>query len=317
MSTTSQINELLDDETQLNRQIEIVSELNENILHSEVLYDIVRTFLSYAKLVNNPFNNAIDIVGTGGDGKSTLNYSTLSAYAVSASGYPVIKHGNKSATSKCGSFDFLERLGEKIPKTVSEAEQQLKEFHRVFLFAPYFHPIFKNVIEVRKHFAQMGQKTIFNILGPLLNPARPKRMLVGVYQEELIEPFSETLSALGVEYACVVYGNGFDEFSICGTSTYCKIENGKFTRLDFNPKDYGYNLAQEKELYAGNAEQNFNESKALFTNQLHGPKKDMLEINVNFALAIADGFSKPLEQYIEISRNTINEKLQHLFEEIH
>ena len=317
MSITSQVEELINSTTSLDRQIEIIQQLNQKIYHAEALYDIAKVFLAHAKLIHNPFNNAIDIVGTGGDGKNTLNYSTLTAFIISACGYPVIKHGNKSATSKCGSFDFLEKVGEKIPKTVSEAEQQLKSTKKVFLFAPYFHPIFKNVVQARQYFAKLGEKTIFNILGPMLNPARPKRMLVGVYKKSLIQPYSEALSALGVEYGCVVYGNGFDEFSICGTSDYCKIEGGKLSHHQFNPEKFGYTISQESNLYAGNSQQNYKEAIKIFSGNFHGPKKDMLELNASHALAIADGFSKPFENYIKLSKETINYNMVNYFNEFH
>jgi len=306
MSATSQIKELLDVNTTLDRQIKIIKNLNKNMLLAETLYDVVRVFLSHAHLIRNPYTDAIDIVGTGGDGKNTLNYSTLSALVVSNSGYPIIKHGNKSATSKCGSFDFLEKICEPIPKDVTEAEDLLNKNKRVFLFAPYFHPIFQNVIKVRKHFSDLGEKTIFNILGPLLNPARPKRMLVGVYKESLIQPYSEVLSALGVEYGCVVYGDGFDEFSVCGTSTYCKINHNKLTTHSFNPMDYGYTIANESQLSGGDSEQNYQLSKKLFSGEIIGPKKDMLELNIAFALYITNGFSTPISKCIQQSKAEID-----------
>ena len=283
---------LLDPNTDLDRQIEIVSHLNQSQYHGECLFDLVQGFLAHARPVHNPYDQAIDIVGTGGDGYNTLNYSTLSALVLAHCGYPVIKHGNRSATGSCGSFDFLEKAGIDIPETPQQAEAQLRQRHMTFLFAPCFHPLFKRVAEVRRYFARKGEKTIFNLLGPLLNPATIKRMCVGVSEAALLAPYSEVLMARGIEYACIVYGNGFDEFSICDTSSVLFITRGHTREYTFDPGDYGYRLSDPADLQGGDAGRNYQEAAAILNGTLQGPKRDMLVINTAMAMYTAEAFTR-------------------------
>ena len=210
----------------------------------------------------------------------------------------MIKHGNRAVTSHCGSFDFLEKIGIEIPETSEEAAEIFNEKKCVFLFAPFFHPVFKEIAPVRKHFAEMGKKTIFNVLGPLLNPARVRRMLVGVYDEKLLRPMAEALSILGVEYAYVVNGAGMDEFSICGLNHVIKINNGKLTKQTIHPEQLGFKRAVPQFLTAGDVYQNIEESAKIISGELMGPKRDMLVFNAASALAISTGFKTSLQEAI-------------------
>ncbi|MBK2125593.1 anthranilate phosphoribosyltransferase [Fangia hongkongensis] len=293
------IDALLAEDISVDEQYKLVKKLDENVLEDDVLLQIAECFLQKSLLVKNPFEETIDIVGTGGDGLQTLNYSTLSALVVHALGAKVAKHGNKSATSKCGSFDFLERLDIVIPKTPEEAYNELVNTGFTFLFAPYFHPIFARVKEVRGRFAEEGKRTFFNILGPLLNPMRVKRMMVGVYQKELLMPYAKTLSKLGVEYAYVVHGDGMDEFSVCGVNQVVKIDKGEISEFSLHPEQLGFIRSKLDYLTAGDSFTNFEESQALLSNELLGAKQDTLVLNAAAALHVARGFEGTLGKCVE------------------
>ncbi|MCF6775946.1 anthranilate phosphoribosyltransferase [Thiotrichales bacterium 19X7-9] len=303
-----QIEALLDEEVSLKDKIKIVTALDKFRYDGHALAQIASVFLTKAVQINIPNlpQNTMDVVGTGGDGYSTLNYSTLTALILAQLNVPVIKHGNRASTSRCGSFDFLEMIGIDFPKTPQEVIDSFTKESCAFLFAPYFHPLFKRIVPVRKHFAQLGKKTIFNILGPLLNPARVKRMVVGVYEEALIEPMAIALNELGVEYASVVYGAGMDEFSTCGINHVIQIKQGRLARQSIHPEQLGFKRSKPELLKAGDAYQNVKESLAILNGELMGPKRDMLVINAaaaysvstQFELDLADAIKK-IEAYLE------------------
>ncbi|MCF6765717.1 anthranilate phosphoribosyltransferase [Thiotrichales bacterium 19S3-7] len=296
-----QIEQLLDEEVELKDKIKIVTALNKFRYDGHALAQIASIFLdkSVSIDITNLPQNTMDIVGTGGDGYSTLNYSTLTALILSQLGIPVIKHGNRSSTSRCGSFDFLETIGIEFPKTTEEVIQQFNKEHCVFLYAPYFHPLFKQIVPVRKHFSELGQKTVFNILGPLLNPARVKRMVVGVYEEALIEPMAIALNELNVEYASIVHGAGMDEFSTCGINHLIQIKQGRLNRISIHPEQLGFKRAKAELLKAGDSYQNVKESLAILNGELMGPKRDMLVINVAAALSVSTAFELGLSDAIK------------------
>ncbi len=297
--------ELLSEKVSLERQIEIIKIFNQHQKNPNVLFLLAQELLSQAKLLKQVPADAIDIVGTGGDGFNTLNFSTLSAFLVARAGYPVIKHGNKSATSKTGSFDFLIKLGVSIPETPEEAEKILKEKGIVFLFAPYFHPLMARVKKARDFFASQGERTIFNLIGPLINPARVKHMCVGVYQEDLVPVFAEVLVRLGVQYAYIVWGNGLDEFNLMGRHKLIKIQKGKITEENFNPQDYRIKPAPISDLTGGDIDQNVKEGRELLENKLQGPKKEMLILNTAAALRVASEFKLSWEESLRESSRVI------------
>ena len=213
--------------------------------------------------VEVPFD-VMEIVGTGGDEVGTFNISTTSAFVVAAGGVPVAKHGNRSVSSKSGAADVLERLGARLDLTPEQNVEVLKKANMCFMFAQVYHTSMKNVGPVRK---EMGARTIFNILGPLTNPARANMQLMGVYREDLVEPMAQVLSNLGVVRGLVVNGSdGLDEATMTGATHMCEIREGTFRTYDLTP------------------EENARISRDILTGKLKGPKRDAVILNSALSL---------------------------------
>ena len=221
--------------------------------------------------------DVLEIVGTGGDGSNTINISTLSSVVVSAAGIPVAKHGNRAASSKCGTADCLEALGVKIDCAPARSAQILKDINLCFLFAQKYHPAMRFVGAVRK---EMGIRTLFNVLGPLANPAGATMQLFGVYSEELVEPLAHVLRNLGVKRAMVVYGrDSMDEISLSAETKVCEFKNDEFKSYVIKPEDLGLTSAK-------------------------GPKTDVVVLNAGAAIYLAsDGIT--LKDGIEKAREII------------
>ncbi|HEX4533796.1 MAG TPA: anthranilate phosphoribosyltransferase [Rhizomicrobium sp.] len=236
------------------------------------------------RVVNAP-PGAIDLCGTGGDGKGTLNISTATAFVVAACGVPVAKHGNRSASSRTGTADVLEVLGVKIGLEPKGAELCLKEAGLCFMFAPTHHTAMKFVAPVRK---ELAFRTVFNLLGPICNPAKVKRQLLGVYSEEWIEPVSNALAMLGAEKAWVVHGSdGLDELTTTGVTHAAILENGKVTRREISPEDAGLPRATLNDLVGGDPQHNAQAIRDLLAGA-KGAFRDVVLLNAAGALMIAD-----------------------------
>ena len=301
------VSQLVSDEITEDQQYQIIKQIGEFIYEEKTLFDLAQAFLEHSVQIINPFAETLDIVGTGGDGCKTLNYSTLSALIAHCMGAKIAKHGNRSATSKCGSFDFVQKLNIDIPQTPETALTMLKETGIVFLFAPFFHPIFAKVVNVRKRFAEEGKPTFFNVLGPLLNPMRVKRMVVGVYDERLLKPFVYALKNLGVTHAYIVYGDGLDEFSVCGANKVIKIHHGEVLEFGLHPEQAGFMRGKLEYLEAGDLYQNIEESKALLNNEMFGAKQDTLILNAAAALHVATGFSGELMDQVQYVKQALQQ----------
>ena len=308
MNISSSIQALLSDEISTDQQYSIIEKLNKKVFEQNTLYEIAQEFLKHSINIENPFNDTLDIVGTGGDGMHTLNYSTLSALVAHETGAKIAKHGNKSATSKCGSFDFIQHLNIEIPTTAQQAEQQLKDERLTWLFAPYFHPIFAKVAKARAYFAEKGEKTFFNALAPLLNPMKVKRILAGVYDERLLQPYAYAFEKMGITHAYIVYGDGMDEFTICGINKVIQLHNGKKTIFTLHPEQVGMVRSKSEYLQAGDASTNFSESQDIFKNELLGPKQDTLILNSAAASHIASGFTDTLADHVSNIKQKFNTK---------
>jgi anthranilate phosphoribosyltransferase len=218
----------------------------------------------------------LDIVGTGGDEAFTFNISTISALVIAAAGIPVAKHGNRSVSSKCGSADVLEALGVKIDLPVEVSEQILKEIGICFLFAPKYHSSMKYAAPVRK---ELGVRTIFNILGPLSSPANANLQLLGVYDENLVEPLARVLANLGVKRAMVVHGHdGLDEISLSTKSTVCEVNNGQINSFFLDPKQFGFDYCKPEELVGGDPIENAEIARKILSGE-KGPKRDIVLLN--------------------------------------
>ena len=245
--------------------------------------------------------DVLEIVGTGGDGSNTINISTLASVVVSAAGIPVAKHGNRAASSKCGTADCLEALGVKIDCAPARSAQILKDINLCFLFAQKYHPAMRFVGAVRK---EMGIRTLFNVLGPLANPAGATMQLFGVYSEELVEPLAHVLRNLGVKRAMVVYGrDSMDEISLSAETKVCEFKNDEFKSYVIKPEDLGLTRCNKEDLVGGTPQEN-----AAIVNDIlggaKGPKTDVVLLNAGAAIYLAsDGIT--LKDGIEKAREII------------
>ena len=204
------------------------------------------------KLLHNL--DVLEIVGTGGDGSNSFNISTTSSLVIAAGGVPVAKHGNRAASSKSGAADVLETLGVKITLTPERSAEILKKINICFLFAQNYHIAMKYVAPIRK---ELGIRTVFNILGPLSNPAGANMQVMGVYDENLVEPLARVLSNLGVKNAMVVYGQDcLDEISMSARTSVCEIKDGKFRSYEIEPEQFGFKKCDKEELVGGTPEEN-------------------------------------------------------------
>jgi anthranilate phosphoribosyltransferase len=227
---------------------------------------------------------AMDLCGTGGDGHGTLNISTAVTFVVAAAGVPVAKHGNRSASSRAGAADVLEKLGARIDLAPEAAEACLRQTGLCFLFAQVHHPAMKHVAPVRK---ALRIRTIFNLLGPLSNPARVKRQLLGVYAREWLEPLAQVLGALGSETAWCVHGeDGLDEITTTGLTYVAVLDGGKVSAMDVIPQDADLPRATLAELKGGDAEENAAALLRLFEGA-RGAYRDIVLLNAAAAFVVA------------------------------
>ncbi len=251
--------------------------------------------------VNAP-EGAMDIVGTGGDGKGTLNISTATAFVVAGAGVPVAKHGNRNLSSKSGAADVLGQMGIGVMVGAEVVEKALEKIGIAFMMAPMHHPAMAHVMPTR---AELGTRTIFNILGPLTNPAGAKRQLTGAFTRDLIRPMAETLQALGSEKAWLVHGSdGTDELTICGVSWVAALAGDKITEFEINPEDAGLPVHPFEAITGGSPEENATAFRAL----LDGEKsayRDAVLLNSAAALMIADRVTD-LKNGVEMAADSID-----------
>ena len=252
----------------------------------------------------------LDVCGTGGDQLDLFNVSTTAMFIAAAAGAVVVKHGNRGITSKSGGADVLEALGVRIDLSADEFRGCIEKAGLGFMFAPIYHPAFKAVVPVRKALAARGVKTIFNLIGPLLNPARPECQLVGVFSRDLCPAFAEILQRLGRESAWVVHGTtgdgrSVDEVSLMGSTRIFK--SGSMQEMDdeeVRPRDFGLKHAEVAELQGGDAKANAIILEDILAGRETGPKRDMVLMNSGAALACA-GLADNMGDGIEISREMI------------
>ncbi len=233
--------------------------------------------------VESPSDDCMDVCGTGGDGAGTFNVSSTVAFVLAAAGQPVAKHGNRSVSSRSGSFDVVEALGLRFETDPVEAARCLKRFNLGLLFAPAFHPSLKAVTQIRRN---LGVYTVFNALGPLLNPAQVKRQLVGVYSPFLLEMHAQVLRLQGSIEAMVVHGeDGLDEISICAPSQIAHLREGRIDRYVLNPEDFGFKKSDAVNLQGGDAKDNARIIRAILGGE-RGPKRDLVLMNASAALRV-------------------------------
>ena len=237
-----------------------------------------------AQTINPKVKFLVDTCGTGGDNSNTFNISTAAAFVVSGAGVAVAKHGNKSVSSKCGSADVLRELGVNIDLQPKQVEECIEEIGMGFMFAPVFHPAMKYTLNARK---EIGVRTIFNILGPLTNPANAKSQLIGVFDVNLLVSIVGVLKNLGSKHIIAVNGYGLDEITICSKTKVCELKNDNINIYDINPEDYGFKLSSLSEIKGGTHQEN---SKIILDilNGANGPRRDVVLLNAAAALLTAD-----------------------------
>lgn len=263
--------------------------------------------------VDSHSETTVDIVGTGGDGAHTFNISTAAAIVTAGCGITVAKHGNRSVSSKCGSADVLNALGIDISITPEKMSECLKEVGIAFLFAPSLHPAMKYAIGPRR---EIGIRTIFNILGPLCNPASARYGLMGVYNSDLVPTMAEAALKLGVEHLYVAHAkDGLDEISLTDTTRIAEISNGEISSYDIDPTEYGLELCEPKELLGGEPEENAGILKSVLAGE-HGPRRDVVCLNAAFAI-MSVGKSDSLQTALDMARDSIDsQKAQKKMEEL-
>lgn len=233
-----------------------------------------------------------EIVGTGGDNSQSFNISTTSALVAAAGGVKVAKHGNRAASSKCGTADCLEALGVNIEQSPDRCIELLNEVGMCFFFAQKYHTSMKYVGAIRK---ELGFRTVFNILGPLTNPGSPKMQLLGVYDEYLVEPLAQVLINLGIRRGMVVYGQDkLDEISLSAPTTVCEFKDGWFKSYTIKPEDFGFNSCSKEELVGGTPQENAAITLAVLQGKEKGAKRNTVLLNAGAALYIggkADSFN--------------------------
>ena len=229
----------------------------------------------------SPGRDVIDIVGTGGDKTGTFNISTTSAFVVAAGGVPVAKHGNRGSSSKSGAADVLEWLGANLNLTAEQNERILAEEDICFMFAQVYHSSMRYAAPVRK---EMGARTIFNILGPLANPAEATMQLLGVYDMKLVDPLSQVLGNLGVNRGLVVCGRGMDEATLTGETAVCEIRFGDTSRYSITPEQYGFKRCKLEEIQGGDPVENAEITTRILSGADRGPKRDMVILNAALSL---------------------------------
>ncbi len=245
---------------------------------------------------------ALDIVGTGGDGKGTINLSTASAFVAAAAGIPVAKHGNRAASSKSGSADVLEALGVRIELEPEAVAHLVREVGIGFLFARSFHPAMRHVAPVR---SELGVRTVFNLLGPLTNPARPAYFLLGVFDPALLEPMARALSALGVKRALVVHGEGADEL-VLGENEVVEVLDTGIRRYRLHVRELGLDPAPIEALKGGTPEENAEVLRRILAGEETGPKADAVALNAGAAIYAA-GRAESLRAGVERARALLSE----------
>lgn len=237
--------------------------------------------LTNAKPFPSPDYDFADIVGTGGDGANTINISTTAAFVAAACGVKVAKHGNRGVSSKSGSSDLLDKFGIDLAMTPDNARGALDELGVCFLFAPEYHGGVRHAMPVRQ---TLKTRTIFNVLGPLINPARPNIELMGVYDKALVRPIAETMAAMGMKRAAVVHGSGLDEVAIHGETTVAEIIDGEIKEYTLTPTDFGLDTYPLETIKGGEPEEN----RRIITNILIGRGTDAQQaaVAVNVALLL-------------------------------
>lgn len=244
----------------------------------------------------------VDTCGTGGDGAHTFNISTTVAFVVAGAGVPVAKHGNRSVSSQCGSADVLSALGVNLNLTPEQVGMCIDEIGIGFLFAPHFHPAMKHAVQPRR---ELGVRTVFNVLGPLTNPAGAARQLLGVYDAALTEPLAHVLRGLGAQAAFVVHGaHGLDELSTAGENQVSELRDGEIRTYTLDPRELGFERCAPDALRGGDPQENAAITRRILSGEMDGGKRDVVLLNAAAAL-VASGAAESLADGVRLAAESL------------
>lgn len=301
------MNEIMNGETSATQNAAFLAALSTKSARAETTDEIAgcaAAMREHATQVDAGFD-VFEIVGTGGDGAHSFNISTTSALVAAAGGVKVAKHGNRAASSKCGTADCLEALGVNIEQSPEKCVELLNEVGMCFFFAQKYHSSMKYVGPIRK---ELGFRTVFNILGPLTNPAKPTMQLLGVYDDYLVEPLAQVLIGLGVKRGMVVYGTDkLDEISLSAPTKVCEIKDGWYKTYTISPKDFGFDFCTKEDLKGGSPEENADITLKILNGE-KGPKRDAVLLNAGASLYIA-GKAETMKDGVKLAAKLIDSGL--------
>lgn len=282
------MNEIMNGETTATQNAAFLAALSTKSTKAETIDEIsgcAAAMREHAIPVPHPGMEVLEIVGTGGDKSNSFNISTTAAFVVAAGGVKVAKHGNRAASSKCGTADVQEALGANISQNPAKALDMLKKVGMCFLFAQKYHTAMKYVGPIRR---ELGFRTVFNILGPLTNPANPDFFLLGVYDAYLVEPVAKVLDKLGVKKAVVVHGmDCLDEVSPSAPTLVCELKNGYYRTTEIKPEDFGLTRGKKEELVGGTPEENAAITRGILNGTIGGTKRNAVLLNAGLAFYAA------------------------------
>jgi len=283
------MNEIMSGKTTATQNAAFLAALSTKSARAETVDEITGCALAmreHATPVPHEGIKVLEIVGTGGDNAGTFNISTTSAFVIAAAGIPVAKHGNRAASSMCGTADVQEALGVNIHQDPQKALSLLKSVNMCFFFAQKYHSAMKYVGAIRR---ELGFRTVFNILGPLTNPAKPEYFLLGVYDEYLLHPLAGVLDRLGVKRALIVYGRDrLDEISACGETTVMELKDGYTRQTVIRPEDFGLARGTKAELVGGTPAENAGITRGILDGSIQGTRRNAVLLNAGAAIFVAE-----------------------------
>ena len=300
------MNEIMNGETTATQNAAFLAALSTKSARAETIDEIsgcAQAMREHATPVEHPGLEVLEIVGTGGDNSQSFNISTTAAFIIAAAGIPVAKHGNRAASSLSGTADVQEALGVNISQDPDKARQLLAETGLCFFFAQKYHAAMKYVGAIRR---ELGFRTVFNILGPLTNPAKPEYFVLGVYDEYLAEPVAKVLDKLGVKRAFVVYGHEkLDEISSCGETTITELRDGYYRTTTICPEEFGFERGTKDELKGGTPQENAEITKGILNGTVKGTKRNTVLMNAGAAIYVA-GKAESMAQGVQMAEEILD-----------
>ena len=300
------MNEIMSGETTQTQNAAFLAALSTKSTKAETIDEITgcaNAMREHATPVPHPGMEVLEIVGTGGDKAKTFNISSTSAMVIAASGIKVAKHGNRAASSASGAADVLEALGVNLDQSPDKCVELLKEAGICFMFAQKYHTSMKYVGAIRK---ELGIRTVFNILGPLTNPAKPSMYVLGVYDEYLVEPIAKVLSKMGVKRAFVVYGQDrLDEISPSAPTTICELKDGYYRTFEICPEDFALKRGEKSEIVGGTPEENATITRDILSGKTQGTRRNAVLLNAGAGIYIG-GKAESFKEGVSIASYILN-----------